>query len=125
MGRALQRKKAVHLSPDELWAEAAVNEALETRGFGYDDQAEDGKADLFLDPLGGAGTKPALEVSSLTGSAVRASGRALTSTTGELIHGLQGDRLVELLLARTRRGRPRHWSDFSSTWNRTAWTGSV
>ncbi|MER5988336.1 hypothetical protein [Streptomyces sp. NPDC001787] len=46
MGRALQRKKAVHLSPDELWAEAAVNEALETRGFGYDDQAEDGKADL-------------------------------------------------------------------------------
>ncbi|MDT0385971.1 hypothetical protein [Streptomyces dubilierae] len=61
----MKRKKALEPAPDELRAEAVVNEVLGTRRFDYDDQAEPGKADFLLGPLDG-GPKVALEVSSTT-----------------------------------------------------------
>ncbi|MEE1735775.1 hypothetical protein PUR49_04490 [Streptomyces sp. BE147] len=71
------------------------------RPFDGDDRAEEGKADSLLDPLDGAGTKVALELSSLTAPDRQGLWKSLGQHYGELILGLQGDRLVELLQART------------------------
>jgi hypothetical protein len=62
----MKQKKAVQPTPDELRAEAAVNEVLGTHRVDYDDQTEPGKADFLLDPFDGTGPKVALEVSSTT-----------------------------------------------------------
>lgn len=54
----MKQKKAVQPAPDELRAEAAVNEVPGTCRFEYDDQSEPGKAEFLLDPTDGAGPKP-------------------------------------------------------------------
>ncbi|MDX2624826.1 hypothetical protein AB0D68_33210 [Streptomyces sp. NPDC048212] len=91
----MKQKKPVQLAPDELLAEAVVNEILGTRRFDYDDQSEPGKADFLLDPLDGAGRKVALEVSSTTDPDRQRLWKGLDQYYDEPISGLQGDWTVQ------------------------------
>ncbi|MEU1867874.1 hypothetical protein [Streptomyces gardneri] len=91
----MKQKKSVQLAPDELRAEAAVNEVLGTCRFDYDDQAEPGKADFLLDPIDGAGRKVALEVSSMTDPGRQGLWRGLDRHYDAPIPGLQGDWQVQ------------------------------
>lgn len=91
----MKQKKAVQPAPDELRAEAAVNEVLGTRRFDYDDQAEPGKADFLLDPIEGAGPKVALEVSSTTDPDRQGLWKGLDQYYDSPIPGLQGDWQVQ------------------------------
>ncbi|WP_195730344.1 hypothetical protein [Streptomyces albidoflavus] len=91
----MKQKKPVQPAPDELRAEAAVNEVLGTRRFDYDDQTEPGKADFLLDPIDGAGPKVALEVSSTTDPARQGLWNGLGRYYEGPIPGLQGDWQVQ------------------------------
>lgn len=91
----MKQKKTVQLAPDELRAEAAVNEVVKTWRFDHDDQAEPGKADFLLDPLEEGGPKVALEVSSITDPARQSLWRGLGRQYGGPILGLRGDWTVE------------------------------
>ncbi|MFE0824241.1 hypothetical protein [Streptomyces sp. NPDC058847] len=91
----MKRKKTVQPAPDELRAEAAVNEVVNTCRFDHDDQAEPGKADFLLDPLEEGGPKVALEVSSITDPARQSLWRGLDQQYGGPISGLRGDWTVE------------------------------
>ncbi|WP_331723243.1 hypothetical protein [Streptomyces sp. NBC_00105] len=91
----MKQKRAVELAPDELRAEAAVNEVLGTCRFDYDDQAEPGKADFLLDPFDGAGPKVALEVSSMTDPGRQGLWKGLDRHYDGPVPGLKGDWLVQ------------------------------
>ncbi|MFD6471550.1 hypothetical protein [Streptomyces goshikiensis] len=91
----MKQKKPVQPAPDELRAEAAVNEILGTRRFDYDDQAEPGKADFLLDPIDGDGPKVALEVSSTTDPDRQGLWDGLDRHYDGPIPGLQGDWQVQ------------------------------
>ncbi|MFI1719179.1 hypothetical protein [Streptomyces litmocidini] len=91
----MKQKKAVQPAPDELRAEAAVNEILGTCRFDYDDQAEPGKADFLLDPLDGIGPKVALEVSSTTDPDRQGLWKGLDRHYDGPTPGLEGDWQVQ------------------------------
>lgn len=91
----MKQKETVQLPPDELRAEAAVNEVLGTCRFDCDDQAENGKVDFLLDPIDGAGPKVALEVSSMTDPKGQRLWDALEQRYGGPTPGLQGDWMVQ------------------------------
>ncbi|WP_327310034.1 hypothetical protein OG730_43480 (plasmid) [Streptomyces sp. NBC_01298] len=91
----MKQKKPVQPAPDELRAEAAVNEVLGTRRVDYDDQTESGKADFLLDPVDGVGPKVVLEVSSTTDPDRQGLWEGLDQHYGGPIPGLQGDWQVQ------------------------------
>ncbi|MFB7211032.1 hypothetical protein [Streptomyces sp. NPDC056255] len=87
----MKKKKSVQPAPDELRAEAAVNEVLGTWRFDYDDQTEPGKADFLLDPIDGTGPTVALEVSSTTDPDRQGLWKGLDRYYDGPTLGLQGD----------------------------------
>ncbi|MFD0142885.1 MULTISPECIES: hypothetical protein [unclassified Streptomyces] len=91
----MKQKKVVQSAPDELLAEAAVNEVLGTCRFDYDDQAKPGKADFLLDPFDGAGPRVALEVPSTTDPDRQGLWDGLDRHYDGPIPGLQGDWTVQ------------------------------
>ncbi len=119
----MKQKKALQPAPDELRAEAAVNELLGTHRFDYDEQAKPGKADFLLDPIAGAGPKVALEVSSTTDPHRQGLWRGLDQHCDRPIPGLQGYWASSSPLGCMSGGRPRLWSSFSSAWSGKARTG--
>ncbi|MER6354659.1 hypothetical protein ABT288_33970 [Streptomyces sp. NPDC001093] len=92
----MKRKKPVAPAPEELRAEAAVNEILGTWRDGHDDQTENGMVDFLLEPaVDGAGPKVALEVSSTIDPDRQNLWAGLDRQYDHPVPGLQGDWIVE------------------------------
>lgn len=95
-GRFVKQKKPVAPAPDELRAEAAVNEILGTRRDGHDDQTENGMVDFLLEPaVDGEGPKVALEVSSTIDPDRQHLWAGLNRQYDQPVPGLDGDWIVE------------------------------
>ncbi|MER6496099.1 hypothetical protein [Streptomyces griseorubiginosus] len=91
-----RRKKPANPAPEELRAEAAVNEILGSRRVGYDDQTENNMVDFLLDPvLDGGGPRVALEVSSTVDPNRQKLWHGLNHQYDQPVPGLQGDWIVE------------------------------
>lgn len=92
----MKQKKPVDPGPEELRAEAAVNEILGTQRVGHDDQTENGMVDFLLDPaVAGVGPKVALEVSSTIDPDRQHLWAGLERQYDQPVPGLQGDWIVE------------------------------
>ncbi|MGW0424854.1 hypothetical protein [Streptomyces sp. NPDC003015] len=92
----MKQKKPVDPTPEELRAEAVVNQLLGTRRAGHDDQTENGMVDFLLDPaVDGAGPKVALEVSSTIDPDRRQLWAGLDRQYDRPVPGLRGDWIVE------------------------------